>query len=147
MKGNVPAIFFKRSHFCFETAWCTRKVSPALFLSSSLHPEKEKAADRGWGGWMASLTPWTWVWASSRSWWWTGMPGVPQSLELQRVEHNWVTELKIYMISTDKWIKKMWYIYTMEHYFSHKKKWNFVTYNNMDELWGHYSKRNKWEKD
>ena len=26
--------------------------------------------DRGWDGWMASLTQWTWVWASSRSWWW-----------------------------------------------------------------------------
>ena len=32
--------------------------------------------DRGWDGWVASLTPWTWVWASSRSWWWTGKPGV-----------------------------------------------------------------------
>ena len=32
--------------------------------------------DRGWGGWMASLTHWTWVWVSSRSWWWTGKPGV-----------------------------------------------------------------------
>ena len=30
---------------------------------------------RGWDGWMASLTRWTWVWASSRSWWWTGKPG------------------------------------------------------------------------
>ena len=48
--------------------------------------------DRGWDGWMASLTRWTWVWASSRSWWWTGKPGVLQSMELQRVRHNWVTE-------------------------------------------------------
>ena len=36
--------------------------------------------DRGWDGWMASLTQWTWVWASSRSWWWTGKPGVLQSV-------------------------------------------------------------------
>ena len=41
--------------------------------------------DRGWVGWMASLTQWTWVWASSRSWWWTGRPGVLQSKGLQRV--------------------------------------------------------------
>ena len=31
---------------------------------------------RGWDGWMASLTQWTWVWVSSGSWWWTGKPGV-----------------------------------------------------------------------
>ena len=31
--------------------------------------------DRGWDGWMASLTRWTWVWASSGSSWWTGKPG------------------------------------------------------------------------
>ena len=32
--------------------------------------------DRGWGGWIASLTWWTWVWVNSGSWWWTGRPGV-----------------------------------------------------------------------
>ena len=32
--------------------------------------------DRGWDGWMASPTQWTWVWVDSRSWWWTGRPGV-----------------------------------------------------------------------
>ena len=41
--------------------------------------------DRGWDGWMASSTWWTWVWASSRSWWRTGKPGVLQSLGSQRV--------------------------------------------------------------
>ena len=49
--------------------------------------------DRGWDGWMASLTQWTWVWVNSGSWWWTGRPGVLQSLGLQRFGHNWVTEL------------------------------------------------------
>ena len=44
-------------------------------------------------GWMASLTQWTWVWASSGSWWWTGKLGVLQSIGLQRVGHDWVTEL------------------------------------------------------
>ena len=39
---------------------------------------KIEGNDRGWDGWMASLTQWTWVWASSRSWWWTGKPGVLQ---------------------------------------------------------------------
>ena len=49
--------------------------------------------NRGWDGWMASPTPWTWVWASSRSWWWIGKPGVLQSMGSQRVGHDWATEL------------------------------------------------------
>ena len=46
-----------------------------------------------WDGWMASLTRWTWVWARSGSCWWTGKPGMLWSMGLQRVRHNWVTEL------------------------------------------------------
>ena len=42
---------------------------------------------------MASLIQWTWVWASSGSWWWTGKPGVLQSMGSQRVGHDWATEL------------------------------------------------------
>ena len=49
--------------------------------------------DRGWDGWIASLIRWTWVWVNSRSWWWTGRPGVLQSMGLQRVWHDWATEL------------------------------------------------------
>ena len=49
--------------------------------------------DRGWDGWMASPTQWTWVWACSGSWWWIGKPGVLQSMGSQRVRHNWATEL------------------------------------------------------
>ena len=49
----------------------------------------------GWDGWMASPTHWTWVWVNFRSWWWTGRPGVLQSLGLQRVGHDWATELKL----------------------------------------------------
>ena len=49
--------------------------------------------DRGWDGWMASPTRWTRVWVNSRSWWWTGRPGVLWFMGSQRVEHNWATEL------------------------------------------------------
>ena len=49
--------------------------------------------NRGWDGWMASPTWWTWVWVNSGSWWWTGRPGVLQSMGSQRVGHNWATEL------------------------------------------------------
>ena len=47
--------------------------------------------DRGWGGWMASLTQWTWAWVNSRSWWWTRRPGMLQTTGSQRVD--WATEL------------------------------------------------------
>ena len=50
--------------------------------------------DRGWDGWMASLTRWTWVWVNSGSWWWTGSPGVLQFMGWQRVGHDWATERK-----------------------------------------------------
>ena len=49
--------------------------------------------DRGRDGWMASATWWTWDWVNSRSWWWTGRPGVLQSMGSQRVKHDWATEL------------------------------------------------------
>ena len=53
--------------------------------------------DRGWDGWMASPTRWTWVWASSGSWWWTGRPGMLQSMRLQRVGHDLATKLNIFL--------------------------------------------------
>ena len=49
--------------------------------------------DIGWDGWMVSPTQWTWVWVDSVSWWWTGRPGVLQFMGLQRVGHDWATEL------------------------------------------------------
>ena len=53
--------------------------------------------DREWDGWMASPTQWTWVWASSGSWWWTGKFGMLQSVRLQRVRHNnWRTTTYMY---------------------------------------------------
>ena len=54
---------------------------------------QEEESSRGWDGWMASLTWWTWVWVGSGSWWWTGKPGVLQSMGLQWVRHIWVAEL------------------------------------------------------
>ena len=63
--------------------WCWERLKAA----------GEEGDDRGWDDWMASLTQWMWVWVSSGSWWWTGKPGVLQSLGSQRVRHDWVTEL------------------------------------------------------
>ena len=65
-------------------------------FEKTLMLERLKAGegDRGWDGWMASLTPWTWIWASFGSWWWTGKCGMLQSMGSQRVGHGWATELK-----------------------------------------------------
>ena len=61
---------------------------------------KRRGHDRGWDGWMASLTRWSWVWASSGNWWWTGKPGMLISMGLQRVGHDWATELTDWSFSS-----------------------------------------------
>ena len=66
----------------FERPWCWEWLKA-----------RGKGNNRGWDGWKASPTQWTWVWVSSRSWWWTGKPGILQSMGSQRVGHNWATEL------------------------------------------------------
>ena len=96
-KGNQSWIFYERTDDEAETPilwppdvkschlkspWCWRRLQV-----------EGEGDDRGWYGWMASPTQWTWVWVNSRSSWWTGRPGVLQSMGLQRVRHNWVTEL------------------------------------------------------
>ena len=58
-------------------------------ISDSMDMNLGKLWDaRGWDGWMASSTRWKWVWVDSRSWWWTGRPGVLQSMGSQRVTEN-----------------------------------------------------------
>ena len=58
-----------------------------------------EADDKGWDGWMASLTQWAWIWVNSVSWWWTGKPVVVQFMGSQIVRHDWATELNW----TDTW--------------------------------------------
>ena len=55
---------------------------------------------------MASLTQWTWVWASSGNWWWTEKPSILQSMGSQRVGHDWVTELNW----TEATLNKIFYV-------------------------------------
>ena len=59
--------------------------------------------DRGWDGSMASPTQWTWVWVSSWSSWWTGRPGVLQSVGSQRVGHDWVTKTRHTLQGLPRW--------------------------------------------
>ena len=70
--------------------WRTDSLEKTVMLGEI---EGGEGDDSRWDGWMASPTPWTWVWASSGSWWWTENPGTLQSIESQRVRHNWVPEL------------------------------------------------------
>ena len=56
-------------------------------------PDFPELAPRGWDGWMASPTQWTWVWVNSRSWWWTARSGMLQSVGSQKGRHDWATEL------------------------------------------------------
>ena len=96
-KGNQSSIFTGRTDAEAETPilwspdvknwlikrpWCWKRLKAG-----------GEGDNSGWDGWMASLTRWTWVWVGSRSWWWRGRPGMLQSMGLQRVGHNWVTEL------------------------------------------------------
>ena len=71
--------------------------------------------NRGWYGWMASLTQWAWVWITSGSWWWTGRPGVLQSMGSQRVRYNWATELN--------WIVQGDHMICCPNYDSFENKW------------------------
>ena len=72
--------------------WRNGTLKKTLMLGKT-EGRRRRGHDRGWDGWMASLTGWTWVWASSRSWWWSGKPGMLQSMGSQRVGYEWVTAL------------------------------------------------------
>ena len=73
-----------------ERPWCWERLKP-----------RGEGNNRGWDGWMASPTQWTWVWVNSRSWWWTGRPGMLQSKGSQRVDMterlNW-SELIVFPV-------------------------------------------------
>ena len=68
-------------------------LEKTLMLGKTEGRRRRTDEGRGEDGWMASPTRWTWVWASSRSWWWRGRPDVLQSMRLERVRHDWATEL------------------------------------------------------
>jgi len=90
-KGHQSSIFTGRLmlklklHYFGHLMWRTDSMEMTLMLGDWRQEEKED--DRGWDRWMASPSRWTWVWESSGRWW-TGKPGVLQSMGSQRVGHN-----------------------------------------------------------
>ena len=95
LKVNQSCIFIGRTDAEAETPilWPPDARNWLMEKTLRLGKIEGEGDDRGWDGWMASLTQWTWVWANSGSWWWTGRPGMLQSLGLQRVRHDWINEL------------------------------------------------------
>ena len=92
-KGSQSWIFIGRTDAELQYTWheeLTRLKRPWCWKRLKAGGEGDH---RGWDGRMASPTQWTWVWVDSGSWWWTGRPGVLQSMGSQRVGHDWETEL------------------------------------------------------
>ena len=96
-KGNQSCIFIGRTDAEAETSILQPPDSRSwlIWKDSDLGKieGRRRRDNRGWDGWMASLTQWTWVLVDSGSWWQTGGPGMLQSMELQKVGHDWATEL------------------------------------------------------
>ena len=96
-KGDQPWVFTGMTDVEAETPILWPPDAKSWLIWKDPDWERLRAGgegdNRGWDGWMASLTQWTWVWVNSGSWWWTVRPGVLQSMGLQRVGHDWATEL------------------------------------------------------
>ena len=83
---EAHGIFDEHYYFCYS--WITSFKTQLTKSENLLHRTLEFHSAQ-----MASPTRWTWVWVNSRSWWWTGRPGVLRFMGSQRVGHNWVTKL------------------------------------------------------
>ena len=70
-EAETPILWPTDADWHWKRPWCWERLKAG------------EGADRGWDDWMASPTRWTWVWVSAGSWWWTGKPGVLQSMGLQ----------------------------------------------------------------
>ena len=106
LQGDPTSPFWRRSALGFlwkEWCWSWNSSTLSTSFEELTHWKRlwfweglgarGEGDDRGWDGWMASLTWWTWVWVNSGSWWWTGRPGVLRFMGLQRVRHDWATDL------------------------------------------------------
>ena len=96
-KGAQSWVFIGRTAVETETPilWPPEEKSWLIWKDPDAGKDwgQRRGDDRGWDGWMASPTRWTWVWVDSGSWWWTGRPGMLWFMGSQRVGHGWATEL------------------------------------------------------
>ena len=96
-KGNESWIFTGRTEAEAEAPVLWPPDPKSQLPGKDWFLERLKAGqegdDRWWDGWMASPIQWTWVWASSGSWWWTRKPGMLLSMGSQRVRQDWEAEL------------------------------------------------------
>ena len=94
-EGDQPWVLWREwswNSSTLATSWEELTHWKRLWCWEESGAERE-GDNRGWDGWMVSPTRWTWVWVNSRSWWWTGRPGVLLFMGLQRVGHDWATEV------------------------------------------------------
>ena len=97
-KGNQPRICIRRTDAEAEASVLWPPDANSQLIGKDFDAGKdsgpgEMRGNRGWVGWMASVTQWTWIWANSGRQWRKGKPSIPQFMGLQRVRQNWVTEL------------------------------------------------------
>ena len=107
-KGNQPWIFIGRTDaeapntlaiWCEELTlwkrpWCWERLKA-----------RGRGDNRGWDGWMASSTQWTWVWASYGRWWRTGKFSVLQSLRTQS-QTRLSDRTLLNQTQTESWLEK-----------------------------------------
>ena len=103
---SVEGLMLKlKLQYFVHLMWRTDSLEKSLMLGKI--EGRRRGLDREWDSWMASLAWWTWVWTSSKSWWWTGIPGVLQSMSLKESDMtgwlNWtdyINTLLIYLVHT-----------------------------------------------
>ena len=114
LQGDPTSPFWRRSALGFlwrEWCWSWNSSTVATSCNELTHWKRlwcweglgagGEGDDRGWDGWMASLTRWTWIWVNFWSWWWTGRPGVLRFMGSQSQTRlsDW-TELNWYCTTT-----------------------------------------------
>ena len=114
-EGTIAGVMFLNPEYSLEGLMLKLKLQYFGHLMWRANSQKRQDPDAGkdwsqeekgmtgWDGWMASLTQWTWVSASSGRWWRTGKPGALQSMGSQRVEHNWLTAQQCSWVGKRRW--------------------------------------------
>ena len=93
LKEINPDYSLERLMLKLKASWCKELTHWKRPRCWERLRAREEGGDRGWEGWMVSLTQCTWVWVNSGSWWWTGRSGVLLSMGSQRIGHDWASEL------------------------------------------------------